>query len=128
MPNSTFSQVHRPLEGLTGPQAPLRFFIFTTVAAYTANLAAVMVQKASAPRIETLDQAAGAGMWLCGERKSISIIQLTYPSAKFVEDEDGAAGLVSRSDVFAKMDAGQCGAGILVTWARVLNSTVQIHE
>ena len=90
------------------------FFIFTTIAAYTANLAAFMVQQASAPRIESIEQAVAAGMWLCGERKSIMIVQLTYPTAKFVEDDDGVAGFNTRVEVFDKIDQGICDAGIAV--------------
>jgi hypothetical protein len=102
------------------------FFILTIIAAYTANLAALLTQKAQKISVSNMDDAILSGYRFCAERKNMQAIVSVYSHVKptmFVTDPielggDGQPGFncgscSSRTLVFDMIDPQKAESGDL---------------
>lgn len=99
------------------------FFNLIIIAVYTANLAAILTQKAQATTVKSFEDALQRGYRLCGERTNIKDLSLIYgvDESIFVVDPpelggDGKAGFTcskcqSRTRVFEFLDVQKANAG-----------------
>jgi hypothetical protein len=101
------------------------FFTITTIAVYTANMAAILTQKAAVRQVSSLEEAIQKGYRFCAERDQYSLIHSlhgTDPKA-FVPDDDGLPGfndkrleVLERIDVVkAAHDKRYCHAALTFT-------------
>ena len=83
------------------------FFTLTIVAVYTANLAAILTQKAAYREVKSLEDAVNVGYRFCSERDTYLLIHKlhgTDPKA-FIADKDGLPGFNSRrNEIFTLID------------------------
>lgn len=83
------------------------FFTLTIVAVYTANLAAILTQRAAYREVKSLEDAINAGYRFCTERDTYFLIHKlhgTDPKA-FIPDDDGLPGFNGRrNDVLNRID------------------------
>jgi hypothetical protein len=88
------------------------FFILTIIAAYTANLAALLTQKAQKTSVSNMDDAIRSGYRFCAERKNMEAIVSVYSNVKpsmFVTDPIELGG-----DGQPGFNCGSCSSRTLV--------------
>jgi len=80
------------------------FFILTIIAAYTANLAAILTANARLTTIETMDDAISAGFNFCAARnQASSLVKILNLSNRIVPGVDGMPGFSDRFQVLDSM-------------------------